>query len=85
MIPARRALLLALVTWPALAPAAQRSARARRQFLQFHPCPSTGRTTGRCPGYVIDHVRPLKRGGQDDPANMQWQTAGEARRKDRWE
>jgi len=34
---------------------------------------------------VIDHVQPLKRGGADMPANMQWQTEGAARKKDRTE
>ena len=40
--------------------------------------PSTGRTSGACPGYVIDHVVPLKRGGADAPSNMQWQTEAAA-------
>ena len=38
-----------------------------------------------CPGYVIDHIIALKRGGPDTPANMQWQTVGEAKAKDRVE
>lgn len=50
-----------------------------------HPCPATGRKTGACPGYVVDHIHPLKRGGADHPDNMQWQTRQEAREKDRWE
>jgi hypothetical protein len=33
----------------------------------------TGYPHGR-PGYVVDHVIPLKRGGADAPWNMQWQT-----------
>lgn len=37
------------------------------------------------PGYVIDHIIPLKRGGADLPANMQWQTKADAKAKDRWE
>ena len=37
------------------------------------------------PGYIIDHVIALKRGGADSPANMQWQTVVEAKAKDRWE
>ena len=40
---------------------------------------------GPCPGYVIDHVIPLKRDGPDAPSNMQWQTVSEAKEKDRWE
>jgi hypothetical protein len=38
---------------------------------------ATGKKTGACPGYVVDHIVPLKRGGSDTPANMQWQTKEE--------
>jgi hypothetical protein len=44
----------------------------------------TGYPHGR-PGYVIDHIVPLKRGGCDCPSNMQWQTVAEAKAKDKWE
>ncbi len=37
------------------------------------------------PGYVVDHVVPLKRGGDDSPFNMQWQTKADARAKDKIE
>jgi len=40
---------------------------------------------GPCLGYIIDHVIALKRGGADNPANMQWQTVDEAKAKDRVE
>lgn len=39
--------------------------------------------TGACPGYLIDHIVPLYRGGPDSAANMQWQSRQEARYKDR--
>jgi hypothetical protein len=62
-----------------------RSAKAKDEFKKAHPCPSTGKTSGSCPGYVIDHVTALKRGGQDSPYNMQWQTKQDAKAKDKWE
>jgi hypothetical protein len=45
-----------------------RSPEARQEFMT-----QTGYPHGR-PGYVVDHVIPLKRGGADEPWNMQWQT-----------
>lgn len=63
----------------------KRSTAAKDDFKRERPCPSTGRSSGACPGYVIDHVVPLKRGGADAPGNMQWQTAADAKAKDKWE
>jgi len=62
-----------------------RSQAARAAFKREHPCPATKQPKGPCPGYIIDHVVPLKRGGADSPANMQWQTVEEAKAKDRVE
>ncbi len=62
-----------------------RSATAKHAFQKSHPCPSTGKTTGACKGYVIDHITPLKRGGPDSPSNMQWQTVQAAKAKDKVE
>src|SRR5208283_3842407 len=63
----------------------RRSTAAKHAFERQHPCPSTGRTSGRCPGYVVDHVRPLECGGADAPSNMQWQTLAEGKAKDKTE
>ena len=62
-----------------------RDPRATNAFKRQLPCPATGKTYGSCPGYTVDHITPLKRGGADRPGNMQWQTNEEAKRKDRWE
>ena len=56
-----------------------RSEKAKDEFKR-----QTGYPHGR-PGYVIDHIVPLAKGGRDAPSNMQWQTNAEAKAKDRWE
>lgn len=63
----------------------KRSKAAKDAFKREHPCPANGRRSGPCPGYVIDHVKPLACGGADDPSNMQWQTVAEGKAKDKWE
>ena len=57
----------------------KRSSSAKEKFMN-----QTGYPKGR-PGYVIDHVTPLSKGGKDDPGNMQWQTKEAAKAKDKWE
>jgi hypothetical protein len=81
-------MLIAAALIAASDPASAREHRSREVTLEFqwqHPCPSTGRATGACPGYVRDHIVPLACGGPDAVQNMQWQTVSEARAKDRWE
>ncbi len=63
----------------------KRSKAARDSFQRSHPCPANGHKSGACPGYVVDHIKPLKRGGADAPSNMQWQTKDAAKAKDKWE
>jgi hypothetical protein len=36
-----------------------RSREVTREFQREHPCPSTGRPSGACPGYLKDHIVPL--------------------------
>jgi hypothetical protein len=73
----------------ALAPGAvakvERSREVAAQFQHEHPCPSTGKTRGVCPGYVKDHINPLCNGGSDTVTNMAWQTVADAKEKDKWE
>jgi len=63
----------------------KRSKAARAEFMRSHPCPSTGKTSGACPGYVVDHVNALECGGADSPLNMQWQTIADGKAKDKTE
>ena len=77
--------LLSLVVVNAAAAREYRSHWVLREFQREHPCPSTGLTAGRCPGYWRDHVRPLACGGPDAVANLQWQTIAAAKAKDKWE
>jgi len=50
----------------------KRSRAVLRKFQKIHPCPSTGLTTGKCPGWSLDHVYSLACGGVDDIINLQW-------------
>lgn len=87
-MPYQLATIFALALCLAVAPAAaknKRSSAERAAFVQQHPCPATGQKRGRCPGYVVDHIKPLACGGPDDRDNMQWQTVSAAKEKDRWE
>lgn len=67
-----------------------RSWTVRTAFRRIHACPSTGLTTGACPGWAIDHVIPLVCGGCDAVGNLQWlpneiKSAAGMLPKDRWE
>jgi len=62
-----------------------RDHKAVAAFQKSNHCPSTGKAKGRCPGWIIDHVKPLACGGADAPSNMQWQTTADAKAKDKWE
>lgn len=63
----------------------KRSGKAKNDFKAANPCPANGNRSGSCPGYVIDHIKPLACGGADSPENMQWQTNVAGKEKDAWE
>ena len=58
-----------------------RDPKQKAAFRKNHPCPSTGKTSGACPGYEVDHRNPLACGGSDSPGNMQWLAKAENRKK----
>lgn len=62
-----------------------RNPKTVREFKKEHPCPSTGKKSGACPGWVMDHIKPLKCGGKDEIKNAQWQDKEASRAKNCWE
>ena len=75
------AILLAFSPHIADAKGANRNPSAVNEFKRGNPCPTNGNKRGACPGYEVDHLRPLKCGGADVPWNMQWLTIREHREK----
>lgn len=59
----------------------ERSAAEVLAFKRHNPCPATGLRRGACPGWEVDHVRPLCMGGPDTQSNMQWLTIADHRFK----
>jgi len=78
---AQKVFSLALLFAVALALAGPRSSAVRSEFVNLNPCPATGKTRGKCPGWEVDHIKPLKCNGPDTPANMQWLTVEQHRAK----
>lgn len=62
----------------------QRSEHAKNDFKKSQPCPSTGKSSGSCPGYVIDHVMLLQCSSGSAPYKMQWQIEAAAKDQVRW-
>jgi len=56
-----------------------RNEETKREFMQ-----SSGYPHGR-PGYVVAPITPLKNGGTDAAANMEWQSVAKAKAGDRWQ
>lgn len=73
------AVVLPASAWPG------RSPEAVKAFRKDNPCPATGRVSGPCKGWEIDHVTPLKCGGADAPRNMQWLTVHDHKLKTKHE
>lgn len=66
-----------------------RNATVLKNFKSLYVCPSTGKNSGSCPGWAIDHVIPLACGGCDSLENLQWLPndikSAKYPAKDRWE
>lgn len=68
----------------------KRSTAVLNAFKRIHPCPSTGATTGACPGWALNHTVPLSCGGCDSVSNLDWmpeeiKSCAEPWCRDRWE
>ncbi len=75
--------LLLISACASMASSAERSRSVLHQFRKAHPCPATGKIVGACPGWEIDHIRPLCAGGADAVGNLQWLTTAAHREKTR--
>ncbi len=69
---ARIAIVVAVAVGLAGAHGAPRDPNVRNRFQKENPCPVNGKHRGPCPGYHIDHIKPLCAGGKDRLSNMQW-------------
>lgn len=86
------ALIISIATAKIADAHTHRSTAVKHAFQREHPCPSTGKRRGACPGYVKDHIKalacartPEERKALDVPGNLQWQTVEEAKAKDKRE
>ena len=77
-------LLLVILLFTSFSAIARDPAQVR-EFRKDNPCPSTGKTKGACPGYVVDHKYPICAGGEDVPDNMEWEGKEPSMAKDRIE
>lgn len=68
----RASILCLLLIWSSAEAQIKRSAAEVLAFKRHNPCPATGLRRGACPGWDVDHVRPLCAGGEDTASNMQW-------------
>lgn len=68
----RRAVAVAVLIAGLALTSDARSPAEVRAFRAENPCPATSRRSGPCPGWEVDHIRPLCAGGLDKPSNMQW-------------
>jgi hypothetical protein len=55
----------------------KRSSAEVRKFRKANPCPATGKITGACPGYQVEHTEPLCACGPDKVSNMTWMATAE--------
>ena len=81
----KRLIVIALIAVFSMPAFAERKSSVAAAFKRTHACPATSKSEKSCPGYVVDHVRPLCAGGKDAVTNMQWQSKEEALAKDRVE
>lgn len=64
-------------------PVEARDRNVRSEFMRQVPCPATGKTTGPCPGWEVDHITPICRGGADAVWNLQWLSTAQHKLKTR--
>lgn len=67
-------------------PAQARDPSVVREFRKTHPCPATGRISGACPGWQVDHRIPLCFDESGDVVeNLQWLSVEDHKAKTRYD
>src|SRR4029077_14543450 len=67
------------IAYSALSAREYRSRELTREFQREHPCPSTGFSTGACPGYRKDHIKRWPAVAPTPVWNLQWQAIADAK------
>jgi hypothetical protein len=70
--PSNQRVYGAPIQGPIVASASSRTQRARADFRKLKPCPSTGKSSGDCPGYTMAYKTPLNGGGANAAGNLHW-------------
>lgn len=78
-----RVLTIGLLFISPVEAASKRDPAVRAEFQRQNPCPSTGKTSGKCFGWEADHKDAICAGGADAVWNLQWLTKEAHRAKTR--
>jgi hypothetical protein len=78
-----------LITCPVVVGVEKQTKRDPHQVVLFkekNACPSTKKLGNHpCPGWIVNHIKPLACNGPDTPENMEWEEQAASYKRDVWE